>query len=251
MPQRERISNIDTAWLRMEQPTNLMMITGVMIFADKLDIQRLKQTLMSRFLTHKRFLQRVVHAIGGAYWENDIQFDINRHVHRTALPGAADKAELQNLASDLMSTPLDFSKPLWQIHLVEDYQGGSALIMRVHHCYADGIALIYVLLAMTDTAAVPLENAATELQAPSDVLNMPQRLLQPLGGIFRLGKGLLQEGLELLRDPGHAMVYLRRGSDITAELAKLATLSNDPVSGFRGELGVSGVRRLPPPTAHH
>ena len=43
-----------------------------------------------------------------------------------------------------MSTPLDFSKPMWQFHLVEDYQGGSAVILRIHHCYADGIALIHV-----------------------------------------------------------------------------------------------------------
>ena len=111
MLQRERMSNIDTAWLRMEQPTNLMMITGVMIFADKLDIGRLKQILASRFLSHRRFLQRAVRTTSGAYWKTDSHFDIDRHVHRTALPGAADKAELQNLASDLMSTPLDFSKP--------------------------------------------------------------------------------------------------------------------------------------------
>ena len=40
--------------------------------------------------------------------------------------------------------------PLWQFHLVDNYAGGSALIARIHHCYADGIALVRVLLSMTD-----------------------------------------------------------------------------------------------------
>ena len=149
----ERMSGIDTAWLRMERPTNLMMITGVMIFAERLEYEKLRETVKTRFLKYWRFMQRAVQKAAGAFWEVDPYFDIGRHVLRTALPGQADKAELEHLASDLMSTPLDFSKPMWQFHLVEDYQGGSALILRIHHSYADGIALIHVLLSLMDPAA--------------------------------------------------------------------------------------------------
>ena len=52
----------------------------------------------------------------------------------------------------MASTPLDKTKPLWQFHLVENYDGGSALIIRIHHCYADGMALVQVMLSLTDTA---------------------------------------------------------------------------------------------------
>jgi hypothetical protein len=75
-------------------------------------------------------------------WEPDPHFDINSHLHRIALPAPGDEVALQALAGDLMSTPLDFTKPLWQMHLVENYHSGSALIVRLHHCMADGLTLV-------------------------------------------------------------------------------------------------------------
>ena len=110
------------------------------VLSEPLDYRRLQEVVATRFLKYHRFGQRPVQKSTGAFWENDPHFDIGRHVLRTALPGRADKGELQNLASDLMSAPLDFSKPLWQFHLVENYQGGSALILRIHHC----LSLIHI-----------------------------------------------------------------------------------------------------------
>ena len=89
--QSEHISGIDTAWLRMERPTNLMMITGVMIFAGRLDYDRLREVIESRFLKYRRFKQLAVQKAAGAFWESDPYFDISRHVLRTSLPGRADK----------------------------------------------------------------------------------------------------------------------------------------------------------------
>ena len=125
---REPMSSVDTAWLRMERPSNLMMITGVMILADPLDLEAVSDVLEKRFLSYRRFRQRPVRVGPAYFWQADADFDIAAHVHRTALPGAADKAELEAFASDLASTPLDYSKPLWQMHVIDDYQGGSALI---------------------------------------------------------------------------------------------------------------------------
>jgi len=61
-----------------------------------------------------------------------------------------DQTALQSLVSNLNSTPLDFNRPLWQMHYVDQYQGGCALIVRIHHCIADGISLVRVLLSLTD-----------------------------------------------------------------------------------------------------
>jgi len=83
--------------------------------AEPLTYSRLREIIETRFLKYERFVQRAVQKTAGTFWEADPYFDIGRHVLRTALPGRADKAELQNLASDLMSTPLDFSKPLCSI----------------------------------------------------------------------------------------------------------------------------------------
>ena len=95
----------------------------------------------------------------GAWWETDENFDIDWHVRVAALPGKADKEALETFVSELTSTPLDHSKPLWQFHVVENYRGGGVLIGRIHHCYADGLALVQVLLSLTDTAARPEAHA--------------------------------------------------------------------------------------------
>ena len=147
---RERMSSVDTAWLRMDRPSNLMMICGVLLLRDRIALSRLRSLLAERFLRFARFRQRVVQAPVGAYWEADADFDIAAHVKAVALGGRGGKVQLQALVSKLMSAPLDPHRPLWQFHLVQRFNGGSAVIMRIHHCYADGIALIQVMLSMTD-----------------------------------------------------------------------------------------------------
>ena len=119
---RERMSGVDTAWLRMEHPTNLMMIVGVMMFADKIDFKKLQSTLEQRFLTYPRFKQKAVQDPTGAWWETDKKFDLPNHVKRIKVTGKngkpGGKKELEDLVSQLASEPLDFTKPLWQFHLV-------------------------------------------------------------------------------------------------------------------------------------
>ncbi len=147
---KHKMSSVDTAWLRMDSTTNLMMIVGVMMFETPLDVPRLKTVLQGRLLVYPRFRQYVVDDGISAHWIDDESFDIDAHLHRVRLPGAGGERELQAMVADLASERLDRGKPLWQMHLVENYQGGSALITRIHHCIADGIALIGVLLNMTE-----------------------------------------------------------------------------------------------------
>ena len=149
-PTRRKISAVDTAWLRMDRPHNVMMISGVLMFRERLEIATLRRVVEERFLVFPRFRQRPAELAGVAVWETDRDFDLERHVVHTALPGAAGRKELQALVSRLATTPLDPARPRWQFHLVDRYDGGSAVVVRIHHCYADGIALVRVLLSMTD-----------------------------------------------------------------------------------------------------
>lgn len=147
---KEKMSSVDTAWLHMDSTTNLMMIVGVMIFDTPISVPRLKTLLEGRLLVYPRFRQYVVDDGMTAHWVEDEKFDLDAHLRRVRLPGAGGERELQSMVADLASERLDKGKPLWQMHLVEHYGGGSALITRIHHCIADGIALIGVLLNMTD-----------------------------------------------------------------------------------------------------
>ena len=77
---RERISSVDTAWLRMDRSSNLMVICGVLILHERVTLGRLRATIAERFLRFTRFRQRAVQTPTGAYWETDPSFDLAEHV---------------------------------------------------------------------------------------------------------------------------------------------------------------------------
>ena len=153
----ERMSKVDTAWLRMDSESNLMMIVGVWIMTPTITHAALCQRIEERLLKYPRFTQRVVKDSAGATWVKDAKFDIQQQVVVEKLPTSSKKHSkeqqqqaLQDRVAELAVTPLDKKRPLWQFHLVEDYQGGGALIVRIHHCIADGIALISVTQSLVD-----------------------------------------------------------------------------------------------------
>lgn len=242
--QREPISKVDTAWLRMEQPTNLMMITGLVFLAHEINFDDLLKLIEKRFLAFRRFRQKAVVGARNCYWELDLDFDIRSHVRRTALPGKADVVELQELVSDLASTPLDQSKPLWQFHLVENFEGGPVLITRIHHCYADGIALIQVLLSLTDTSpeahetTPPREQWRARKAAESNIF---RRLMEPakdgIDIVTHWTMKLMEEGLQVIKEPGMAADYAHLAGEMADELAGAILLPDDPETSFKGRLG--------------
>lgn len=238
----EDMSNVDTAWLRMEQPNNLMMITGVFVFDQPLDFERFSATLEQRFLCFDRFRQRVVETRRGYRWELDPHFDIANHLHHIALPAPGDQAALQNLVSDLMSMPLDFSKPLWQFHLVEGYQGGTAWICRLHHCIGDGIGLMRVLLAMADqspdAAWQPPEEPeeAQRSRSPWRIITGPATAA--IGATRRMTGAVVSGGIDLVSNPSQAMDYARFGTETTMALGRLLLLPPDPKTIYKGPLEV-------------
>jgi WS/DGAT/MGAT family acyltransferase len=238
------MSKVDTAWLRMEQPTNLMMINGVIVLDRQVDYPRLLELVEQRFLAFRRFRQKAEDGAGGAHWVNDEDFDIRWHVRRMALPGAADRDELELLVSDLASTPLDPSRPLWQFHVVENYVEGPAVIIRIHHCIADGIALVQVFLSLTDTEAEggPAVEIGDQEERPEVESPVFQRLLEParegLDFATHLSERLWEESRKIAANPAVAAVYVAEASEVVRELTHSLTLSNDPDTRFRGRLGV-------------
>ena len=134
MARRERMSAVDTAWLRMDRPTNLMMIVGVMVFDHRVDFDRLRDTIEARLVArYRRFRQCAVQEVAGAFWQDDPDFSMDAHLRRRALPTGAGKNELQKLAGELAVQPLNPGKPLWRFDLIEDYEGGSALVLSLIH----------------------------------------------------------------------------------------------------------------------
>ncbi|SDY16776.1 acyltransferase, WS/DGAT/MGAT [Lysobacter sp. yr284] len=236
---REPMSRVDTAWLRMERPTNPMMITGVLMFAEPMSVDALRKVIKQRFLAYGRFRQKAVDTAAGAYWQTDDDLDLDWHVQHTALPGRGGKRALERFVSQLASSPLDSSRPLWQFHLVERYHGGSALVARLHHSYADGIALVQVLLSLTDTTAQPAKGSdlphAWLKQDGADVA----RRVGAVERYMKLGSKAVEKSMEMYRDPTLAAMLAKEGGEIARELLHALSLSDDPPSMLRGKLGVS------------
>ena len=246
----ERMSAVDAAWLRMDRPTNLMIIVGVIVFDGHGDFARFRSTIEERFLKFPRFRWRAARDAITANWEPDPDFDLDQHVRKIALPAPAGQAELEALVSQLAGTDLDRRRPMWQFHFVENFDAGSAVILRIHHCYADGTAMIRVFLTLTDLHAEP---GAPE---PEPAAAMPQaddeETFAWLGRLNVPGAGFVQKALtegaqwfskaaDLTRNPEQANELARHALGIVAELSRVAMLADDPPTRFKGALGARKI----------
>ncbi len=220
---KEKMSFVDRAWLRMDDATNLMVITGLLFFKEPIQLDELTHVVKERLLKFERFRQRVVQKnslLAPPYWEEDPDFDIAHHVKELQLSPPGDAAVLRQQVSQLMSEPLDARHPLWQLHLIQNYQEGCAVLVRIHHCIADGIALVRVLLSLTDhesTQNVPsLHRQHTQFESPALKKRnsyVPRTLI---------GRMLLSVGKAF-------------------SLLRLALLKPDPRTIFKGKLTVKKV----------
>ncbi len=240
------MSAVDAAWLRMDRPTNLMMIVGVVVFDAPVDFRRFRRTIQERFLKFPRFRCRAVQDTVAASWECDSDFDLDQHVTRIALPAPAGQPELEALVSRLAGTDLDRRRPMWQFHFIDDFQGGSAAILRIHHCYADGIAMVRVFLTLTDAQAEPGPEPPGPA-APEDAASREEALpwlgrLQVPGialvqKAYAEGAQWLAKAVDLTQNPQQANEIARHALGIAGELARVAMLSDDPPTRFKGALG--------------
>ena len=241
MSNSERMAPIDTTWLRMERPTNLMVIVGVLVLKGPVDVARLEAALAERLLAIPRFRQRTELRQGGYWWSDDPQFDVARHIKRIRLPGAADKPELERFVAELASSPLDPEHPRWQFHIVEDYAHGAVVVARIHHAIGDGVAMIGVLLSLTDghdgTALKPAH--AADEQDHGAWLDIVRSLAGALGGGWRASIETLRKSLQAVENPAQ---LLRQGTGVAAELAYLLLMPNDTPTRLKGTL--SGSKRI-------
>ncbi|GAB2874657.1 wax ester/triacylglycerol synthase family O-acyltransferase [Pseudoduganella ginsengisoli] len=237
--QREALTAVDTAWLRMDRPSNLMMICGMLMLEAPVGLQQLRDVIRTRMLCFHRFRQRVADAAGSPYWETDAEFDLDWHVRHMALP-AGDTA-LQEVASDLFSTPLDPARPMWQCHLI-DMPGTSAVIMRIHHCYGDGFAMLHVVNAFTDAYAGRPGMAGEDLAPQQPARSAWEHVLGPVteaaGDALRLVQTAAGIGAAVVNEPRIVRGAARTGADLLYQAAVIAGMTPDAPSRLKGKLGV-------------
>jgi diacylglycerol O-acyltransferase / wax synthase len=262
MSATRRLSSADAAWLHMDRPTNLMVINSVLLFDEQLDWERLADVVRRRLVErYPRFHQRVLEsrlALDGPHWEEDPDFNLARHLHRRGLPAPGGERALRDLAGDLASMSMDRGKPLWDMYLIDGPGAGCAVIVRMHHCIADGIALAQVMLSLTDTAPEgeswvppngpargrertgPRVLASIPIGAISDLLSSAlapaTRALSETG---RLSQTAAAEGLRTLVRPQHARELADALAADAQALAKFIFTSRDAPSVLKQAAGAT------------
>ena len=239
----ERMSRVDTAWLRMDTDANLMMIVGVWLLEPQLTLPELQQRVEQTLLAYPRFRQKVVEDAAGASWVTDVAFDIGRHVHAGSLSPRRGEAPLQALkrhVAGLAATPLDPAHPLWQFELIESLDGqGSALICRIHHCIGDGIALMSVTLSIADGGKppparkqhVPAHDDANDWFSDTVMRPMADMMVK---AITATSHGVAR-GLDQWAHPGGgSLEAARMGMQMFHDVAAFALMPDDSPTRLKG-----------------
>jgi diacylglycerol O-acyltransferase len=240
----EIFTGVDAAWLHIDRPTNLAMIAGVMVLDTQMDRARLIELLHDRFLIYDRFRQRVrepLLGLGMPRWEFDPHLDMDYHVPVVQLPAPGGQVELQNLVGDLMSQPFDMRHPLWQFYYIENYRDGCAIVPRLHHCIADGLALVQVLLSMTDTQ--PDAQAARPASADRAAVSRSGfHPLRPFTQLFDAASGaarlVTREAMLNLSEPARVTQAVSLGALTFNAASKLLLTSPDQKTIINGKCGV-------------
>lgn len=220
--------------------TNVSMniITAIMVLKTPPDKKLLFKIIEDRLSLFERFRCKVTDTHGKPQWAHDDDFDINSHIHHFALPQPGDDQALQEMMESLMSKPLDCAKPLWQIHMIENYQGGFVLLWRIHHVIADGMALIKVVFSLTGKSAedsLHLPPASTE-----DADLPPEKLSSKIQRWALQSEKFIKSAREWWQHPEDWIESIRKNLQHTIDLGKvLLDRADDPASKFyKGKLSV-------------
>ena len=218
-----------------------MMITVVLKFKGLIDYERLLADLGVIVKRYRRFRQRIVRPrkiFQRPYWEDVPSDRVEDHIERQDLPFPPNAAVFEEFVNTKMNTVLDFTHPLWKITLVDNHPDGTILIVRVHHCIADGISLMRVLLQMTHLPSDPPEG-----NSPSDISNQFKNQTNNVSGnihtapqdspaisaVKSADPTSITTGAALITKPGIA--------DMIAAIVRIVTRSADPPTILKGPLG--------------
>ena len=130
----DRLSGLDASFLYLETPAQLMHVCGLIVLdpstmPERYSFASMRDGIESRVRDVPDFtrkLRRVPLGLDHPIWVRDQQFDIERHVHRLALPTPGGYTELTELTGHLAGLPLDRSRPLWEMWVIEGYPTRTA-----------------------------------------------------------------------------------------------------------------------------
>jgi diacylglycerol O-acyltransferase len=225
----DRLAPLDALFLYVEKKEMPLHIGAAFVFDGHLDVADLKSLIQAKLPLIPRYRQRLVFPplnLGYPIWEFDPDFNLDRHIHHARIrPGTQE--QLEKLAGEIFSQIMDRDRPLWDITVVDGLRGSrSALIARVHHCLADGIAGVSLMNLILDQTPEPLlQPAKRRLRTPSAANPGPSLLdavmntySHAAGRLFSMQSAALDVSQELLAELVQGS--LAQPVDAVAEIGK-------------------------------
>ena len=223
-----RMSATDAGFLYLDRPHAPLQIASLVWLSGSICVEELAGRIEARIARAPRFAQRAMRvplALGHPTWEDAPDFDAREHVQRWVLPDAAGDYDLCELAARLLVQPLPADRPLWEMHLIERrHDGRSALLIKAHHCMADGLAGVQLLDAILDP--VPSPGIADRRRTPPPATLRPgagARAVRALGENLRSQIRSAVSAAKAVRHPSHARASAQRLLDATRCALRLAT----------------------------
>src|SRR3954454_18582570 len=215
MIHRDRISALDASFLHQEKAGARLHAASVTIFDGPAPTwDELRRHVESRLHLVPRFRQRLAEVPwqqGRPVWVDDPHFNLRYHLRHAGLPAPGSEEQLQNLAGRLFAQPLDRTKPLWELSLVDGlWDGRFALVAKSHHALVDGELAVDITRVLFDTQpdAAPLPTPGTTWAAkplPTSAQLLSDALLERA----TRPRELARSGRALLRGPRHLVAGAR------------------------------------------
>src|SRR5437764_1055790 len=244
MPQQhlDRLTPTDASFLAQEGPASHMHIGGVLIFegppprySDYLDHVRSRLHLVPRY---RQKLANPPLESGRPLWVDDPTFNLEYHIRHTALPSPGSEEQLFRLASRIASQPLDHSKPLWEMWLVEGLDDGRfGLISKTHHSLVDGIAGVDLATVLFDLEPEP-SPPSVELEPwqPRPEPSTAELIAAGVRGMVKTSAELVARGLAAAARPGDSLGATRDAAEGLGEIV-WASLNPAPETPLNVEIG--------------
>jgi diacylglycerol O-acyltransferase len=238
----ERLSGLDASFLYLESSAQLMHVCGVLVLDPSTvpggySFERLRADLEKRVVAipaFRRRLHQVPLGLDHPVWVDDSDFDIDRHVHRLAVPAPGGSAELADLCAHMAGIPLDRSRPLWEMCVIEGLASGQvAVFTKMHHATVDGVSgsnMISVLCSLEpDAPLLDADGGRVSTGDPSDLELFARGVLSTVTRPFN-AFGLIGPTASLLTK---TIQRARRGTAMAAPLTAPRTPFNGNISGRR------------------
>lgn len=169
----DRLTPLDVSFLYLEEPTTMMHVGSVQVLAAPpggFDYEKLVRHISARIAFVPRYRQRVRGVPGrlaNPVWVDDEHFDISYHVRRSALPRPGSDEQLRELVARVQPRPLDRTRPLWEVYLVEGLSDDRfAVITKTHQALVDGVNAVDLGQVLLDSSPDPGEPATGSTWRP-------------------------------------------------------------------------------------